>query len=868
MSWRTVVSVAIAAACLPGAGLAAPSLQLGGSERWVVLAARQALDEATDLARRYGREVDGLRVVRSANGWFAVVLGPMPVNSVAAAQARLDKRLWLPSDAYLSRGEKFVETVYEAPLSPVRAFAAYEGKAPVTVTWGDVQLTLEAAGGKEGRVPTLVGRTGGRTVFSTRLEDAARETPNGEARLVRLDPRTPSPQIVFSAHWGGAHCCTVTHVLTPLAPGQWHVVEAETLDGSGYAFEDIDGDGAAELVSVDNSFLYAFDSYAGSFAPARVHRLEGATLRDVSDDPRMRAFMRTDLARMEAAARADTALWRSNGFLAGWVAAKARVGEGDAAWARMLESYDRNSDFPTTECTLPLALDKCPKDRQRTVPFPEALRAHLLKNGYPAPGGGEIVVRPRAAEVAPSVVGATPVGASYQDAEAAFLRLPEASRYDLQMMMIAAGHWPAVSTDTFSRRLHEAIQKAQADAGLPPSGVPDAAFVSAMRAAAAPQLTRWGLAAVPHPAAGGLRLWVPRGLGLTQTATRNGMEFATSPRTLRVNYGFYPGLTVKAAYDAALSALQAPTVIQYKVQRPDFFAISSAKGEVGSYARYHAVRGGLLGFTLDWANDDAVRGDRLSTLMSDLFRAETMGMDRRPPVPAPAMVASLPPSAAAAPPSTPAPAPQVSRRSTGTAFFVTGEGHALTNHHVVDGCTMITVSLGTEGPRPARVVARDTTNDLAVLKVDTRPAAIAPLRSGIRLGDGVAVFGFPLTGLLTTSGNFTLGNVTALAGIRDDSRMLQISAPVQPGNSGGPLLDETGAVVGVVVAKLNALKLAAATDDLAQNVNFAIKGSVAQAFAESQGLRLDTAAPDRPALKPADLAERAKAFTGLVDCAK
>ncbi|MBB3810626.1 hypothetical protein FHS81_002728 [Pseudochelatococcus contaminans] len=106
-----------------------------------------------------------------------------------------------------------------------------------------------------------------------------------------------------------------------------------------------------------------------------------------------------------------------------------------------------------------------------------------------------------------------------------------------------------------------------------------------------------------------------------------------------------------------------------------------------------------------------------------------------------------------------------------------------------------------------------------------------------------AVFGYPLTGILTSSGNFTQGSVTALAGLRDDNRMLQISAPVQPGNSGGPLLDDAGNVVGVVVSKLNALKVAAATDDLAQNVNFAIKASVVQGFLEAQGIQLKIGAP-------------------------
>jgi serine protease Do len=84
--------------------------------------------------------------------------------------------------------------------------------------------------------------------------------------------------------------------------------------------------------------------------------------------------------------------------------------------------------------------------------------------------------------------------------------------------------------------------------------------------------------------------------------------------------------------------------------------------------------------------------------------------------------------------------------------------------------------------------------------------------------------------LLATSGNFTLGNVTAVAGLGDDTRILQISAPVQPGNSGGPLLDYSGNVVGVIEGKLNAITVFTLTNDLAQNVNFAIKANVVTNF--------------------------------------
>ena len=119
--------------------------------------------------------------------------------------------------------------------------------------------------------------------------------------------------------------------------------------------------------------------------------------------------------------------------------------------------------------------------------------------------------------------------------------------------------------------------------------------------------------------------------------------------------------------------------------------------------------------------------------------------------------------------------------------------------------------------------------------------------------------------MLASGGNFTTGNVTALAGLRDDSRSLQISAPVQPGNSGGPLLDEAGNVVGVVVAKLDALRVASATNDIPQNVNFAIKVTVAADFLSAHGVRYTEAKLDAP-LPPSDIAERARAFSVHIEC--
>lgn len=176
------------------------------------------------------------------------------------------------------------------------------------------------------------------------------------------------------------------------------------------------------------------------------------------------------------------------------------------------------------------------------------------------------------------------------------------------------------------------------------------------------------------------------------------------------------------------------------------------------------------------------------------------------------------------------------RVATGTGFVVSPQGHVLTNYHVIKGAKRIKV-LGVEGS--LRLVARDPYNDLALLKLPFTPKEVVRFRSPdqkVHVGEAVVVIGYPLHGLLATETNVTTGIVSALGGPANDKRLLQITAPVQRGNSGGPLLDKSGLVIGVVVSKLNALKLAILTGEIPQNVNFAIHGALARSFLETQGV--------------------------------
>jgi S1-C subfamily serine protease len=201
----------------------------------------------------------------------------------------------------------------------------------------------------------------------------------------------------------------------------------------------------------------------------------------------------------------------------------------------------------------------------------------------------------------------------------------------------------------------------------------------------------------------------------------------------------------------------------------------------------------------------------------------------------------------------------------GTGFFVSPDGQVLTNAHVVEGCATANVIVDGRPPAAGRVAARDTKNDLALIQTGLNSEKYASFRLSIRLGDQVAAFGFPLAGLLSQSGNFTLGNITGMAGIGDDTSYVQISTPVQQGSSGGPLVDYSGNVVGIVTGKLNAIKAVAVTGDLPQNVNFAVKSVVATSFLESNRVSYSTGSTAKQ-MEPADLADHARSISVFIEC--
>ena len=211
----------------------------------------------------------------------------------------------------------------------------------------------------------------------------------------------------------------------------------------------------------------------------------------------------------------------------------------------------------------------------------------------------------------------------------------------------------------------------------------------------------------------------------------------------------------------------------------------------------------------------------------------------------------------------------LSKKGTGTLFVVSTTGQAITNHHVVTGCRELRIEGRDEA---AKVVTVDAVNDLALVQIPGEVKASAPITSEpgkLRQGEDIVVFGFPLNAVLSSGGNLTPGVVSALTGLGNNTNQIQITAPIQPGSSGSPVLNKKGEVVGVVSMKLSDLEMAKATGSVGQNVNFAVNGQTLRTFLDTHKVAYRSGSGFFSLDKStSDLADEARKWTLLVECWK
>ena len=209
--------------------------------------------------------------------------------------------------------------------------------------------------------------------------------------------------------------------------------------------------------------------------------------------------------------------------------------------------------------------------------------------------------------------------------------------------------------------------------------------------------------------------------------------------------------------------------------------------------------------------------------------------------------------------------PSTTRGSgSGTAFLV-APNLLVTNHHVINGCDSVTVG---DEQLPASVIAYDERVDLALVRAQIRSPHMALLRrqGDVVLGESVVVAGYPL-GEILGSINITTGSVSAETGIRGQQGLFQFTAPVQPGSSGGPVLDENGQLVGVVVSRISDAYAMRASGSVPQNVNFAIKPDVVRGFLDRHEVRYQLASGANPSTTR-EIADKARSHTQRSVCTR
>ncbi len=176
--------------------------------------------------------------------------------------------------------------------------------------------------------------------------------------------------------------------------------------------------------------------------------------------------------------------------------------------------------------------------------------------------------------------------------------------------------------------------------------------------------------------------------------------------------------------------------------------------------------------------------------------------------------------------------------SSGSGFAVSSNGHVITNYHVIEGCQNVKIHHNGKSI-PANVVTFDPQNDLALLKGNFRPSTVLPLSTNSpELLQDVYVAGYPFGRKISTGVKVTKGIISSLTGIGNNFSNIQIDAALQPGNSGGPILDERGNVVGVAVAKLDVKKTLKNYGVIPEDTNFGIKTSVVRSILKSSNVNL------------------------------
>lgn len=203
---------------------------------------------------------------------------------------------------------------------------------------------------------------------------------------------------------------------------------------------------------------------------------------------------------------------------------------------------------------------------------------------------------------------------------------------------------------------------------------------------------------------------------------------------------------------------------------------------------------------------------------------------------------------------------------TGTGFLISNDGYIITNAHVVDGMKNILVNYNHENSS-AELIAIDKINDLAIIKLN-RNTNFIPINFDLpKKGDNIVALGYPLISITGNEIKATFGNINSLTGVQNDLRLFQIDAPIQPGNSGGPLLNDKGEIIGIVTSSVNQKAIFEQTGTLHQNINYAIKIAYAKPLLEQYKINYKTSNESK-ILPNSKIIEKVESSVVLINASK
>ena len=426
----------------------------------------------------------------------------------------------------------------------------------------------------------------------------------------------------------------------------------------------------------------------------------------------------------------------------------------------------------------------------------------------------------------------------------------------VQNALVWSGHYKGNLKGEFGRMTRRAIRDFQRELGATPTGYLTRNEIRELERRRVESVRLLGFEQSKITAAG-VRIGIPT--AIFGTYERNGFSLVysapgTNLSVLSMNGG-------RAAFDVLFDILNEPAEIgrtPYITKKPDWFVIGEKDGDVYSYAYVTLRQNEVKGFRLAWAPRDDSIMDTVAVAMFNSFEPISGIVLHRFDDQKDYRSSTTSPQTPDRPRDRNDARVEEPTRSSGTGFIVARNGLAVTNAHVVDGCEKLLV----DKRHPATVISSDELADLALLKIDRfRGDAVASFSERpARLNTDIVVVGYPLHGILGGL-NVTRGNVSAMSGLRGARERFQLTAEIQPGNSGGPVVDYTGSVVGVVQSKL----VAKALDNIPQNVNFAIRTGTVKLFLSRLNVEYQINR-SRDRLDSADLAAAVAKYTVLIEC--